>query len=185
MEAQANMDSNFSRLRDMIQHLKIAMLTTLDDKGNLISRPMIVQKFENEGIIWFFSKKNTSKTTEIQKDERVNVSLYNFEKQLYISVSGAAREEDDKNKIEEMWSENLNSWFPFGKNDPNLTLLRVEIHIGEYWDVSTNKMIELFNIVKSTNDSSFEASEKETISIDQAHNNPSLLTVPYKIDSFL
>jgi len=185
MEAQAQMDNKFSRLRNMVEHIKIAMLTSLDEKGNLISRPMAVQKMDNEGVIWFFTKKNSTKTNELEKDERVNLTFSSLDKQLYVSVSGAAREDADRVKIDELWNSEVSKWFPYGKDDPSLTLLRVEIHLGEYWDVANNKMIELFNIVSSlTNENSFQPSENETISLDQAHNDPNLLTVPYKIDSF-
>ncbi len=185
MEAQAQIDNQFSKLRDMIEHIKIAMLTTLDEKGNLISRPMAAQKVDNEGVIWFFTKKNSPKANELQKDERVNLSFSNLDKQLYVSVSGAAREDADRTKIDALWNPELDKLFPYGKDDPNLTLLRVEIHLGEYWDGANNKMIQLFNIVSTlTSENSFQPSENETISLDQAHNDPNLLTVPFKIDSF-
>jgi len=36
--------------------------------------------------------------------------------------------------IEELWSDAMKAFFPKGKNDPNLTLLEVDVHSVEYWD---------------------------------------------------
>ena len=186
MEANIQVDNKFSRLRDMVMHIKIAMLNTLDENGNFISRPMAAQKVDDDGIIWFFTKKDSSQVSETEKDKRVNLAFSNPDKQLYVSISGAAREYDDKEKINELWNPGLKAWYPYGKDDPQLTLLRVEIHKGEYWDIPSNKMAELYNIVKTNpGNETFQASETGTISIDEAHNDPSLLTVPFKIDSFL
>ncbi len=38
--------------------------------------------------------------------------------------------------IDRLWSEPWRVWFPDGKDDPNLVLLKVEPTGGEYWDNS-------------------------------------------------
>ena len=43
---------------------------------------------------------------------------------------------DDRAKIAELWDESWKIWFPAGKDDPTLTLLRIRGETGEYWDNS-------------------------------------------------
>lgn len=61
------------KLRDLIEDVEIAMLTTIDG-GVLRSRPMDTQETEFDGDLWFMTSKKHHKVEEINKDNRVNVS---------------------------------------------------------------------------------------------------------------
>jgi len=49
-------------------------------------------------------------------------------------MTGTARVNRDREMIEELWNDAMKAFFPKGKNDPNLTLLEVDVHSVEYWD---------------------------------------------------
>ena len=74
----------FAKLVTMIEALEVGMLTTEDKNGHLRSRPMATQKVE-DGVLWFFSAKDTPKILEVQKDSEVNVSYADPSNQVYIS----------------------------------------------------------------------------------------------------
>ena len=38
--------------------------------------------------------------------------------------------------IEELWNETWKIWFPRGKTDPSIVLLKIQPEHGEYWDNS-------------------------------------------------
>jgi general stress protein 26 len=40
----------------------------------------------------------------------------------------------DRQLIEEMWKEAWKVWFPGGKSDPNIAVLKFTAHEGEFWD---------------------------------------------------
>jgi hypothetical protein len=54
----------------------------------------------------------------------------------FVSISGTAVAVDDPRKVSEIWNEAWKVWFPGGKDDPTLTLLKVHVDRGEYWDNS-------------------------------------------------
>ena len=48
--------------------------------------------------------------------------------------SGTAELIRDREKIDELWRPEFKMWFPEGKEDPDVALLRVTLEKGEYWD---------------------------------------------------
>ncbi|MDV6331594.1 pyridoxamine 5'-phosphate oxidase family protein [Asticcacaulis sp. 201] len=50
------------------------------------------------------------------------------------SVAGRAAIERDRAKIDALWSDLDKVWFPAGKDDPNLVLIRFEAEEAEFWD---------------------------------------------------
>jgi general stress protein 26 len=40
-----------------------------------------------------------------------------------------------------MWNPLYKAWFPNGKDDPNITVLRVDVTEGEYWEANSSKLI--------------------------------------------
>ena len=80
----------FAKLVAMIEALDVGMLTTEDENGHLRSRPMATQRAE-EGVLWFFTGKDSPKIEEVKKDAQVNVSYADPNNQVYVSVSGPAR----------------------------------------------------------------------------------------------
>lgn len=53
---------------------------------------------------------------------------------FFACLSGTARIDNDFAMIEKLWSKQVESWFPGGKNDPNLALLRFDIDSAEMWE---------------------------------------------------
>lgn len=136
------------KLRDLIKDIDHAMLTTIDN-GVLRSRPMSTQKFEFDGTLWFFTSQSTHKAEEIERDNRVNVSYAAPGKSTFVSVSGTASLFRDQQKIDELWSPLHKLWFPKGKDDPDLVLLKVDVEQAEYWDFPSGTLVHLYSSLKS------------------------------------
>ena len=111
---------------------------------------MRTQEVKADGYLWFFNAENSAKTYEIQQDRNVNVSYMDDSKNTYVSVSGKARNVKDKAKIDELWHEALKAWFPEGKDDPNISLIKVTIDQAEYWDSPSSTLVHLYGVVKAT-----------------------------------
>ena len=136
------------KLRELIGDIEVAMMTTFDN-GVLRSRPMETQQTDHDGNLWFFSSLETHKTGEIMKDNRVNVSYASPDENAYVSISGTAEFSTDQAKIDELWSPSQRAWFPDGKEDPNLVLLKVKIEQAEYWDSGSNTFVEIVGFLKA------------------------------------
>jgi len=83
------------------------------------------------------------KTDEIRENQHVNVAYVDGDGDSFVSISGLASLVRDPVKIAELWSKRLRSWFPDGKKDPELALIRVRIDRAEVWDAKSATMIHL------------------------------------------
>ena len=138
------------KLYDLIKDVKICMMTTQEPDGSLHSRPMWNQDADTAGDLWFFTKLQSPKVTEISKDRQVNLAYSDPSKEHYVSLSGVAELVRDKAKIHEKWSEPLKAWFPGGKDDPQIALIRVHPERGEYWDSPSSTLLHLYGYAKAT-----------------------------------
>jgi len=65
----------------------------------------------------------------------------------FACLSGAARIDNDFGMIDKLWNKQVEAWFPGGKDDPNLALLRFDIDSAELWETDmslTGKVKMLF-----------------------------------------
>lgn len=136
-------------LRELINDIKFAMMTTVETDGSLRSRPMATQQVEFDGDLWFFTDKTTDKVDEILHDKEVNVSYAEPGKDRYVSVSGKAHIVRDRAKIKELWNPLYKAWFPEGEDDPNLVLIKVPVERAEYWSAPEGKFVQIYGFIKS------------------------------------
>ena len=64
-------------------------------------------------------------------------------------MSGLARLNRDRAVIDQHWSELLRTWFPKGKDDPEIALLEVTVQQAEYWDAPSSTMLHAYGYVKA------------------------------------
>jgi general stress protein 26 len=141
--------NELNTLREKIEKIDFAMLTTLEDDGDFHSRPMSTQKMDNDGTLWFFTYDDSTKVDEIQRDKRVSLTYTDKSSETYIAAAGKAELVKDRAKIDELWQDVLKAWFPKGKEDPRIALLKVTLHQAEYWDRPGGKMVKLFQVAKA------------------------------------
>ncbi len=134
------------RLRKLIKNTRTAMLTTVAADGTLRSRPMATLKARFEGDLWFVTRASAPKADEIKDNQNVNLAYSSPDDERFVSVTGTASLVRDPAKLQEMWSGRLKEWFPHGKKDPDLALIRVRVQQAEFWDPKTGKMVRLQDV---------------------------------------
>lgn len=149
MATSTQNSDDIKKLWGMIKDIRFTMMTTIDDDGTLRSRPMVAQQSEFDGDLWFFTGADSHKVDEVNQHHEVNLSYADPSKQDYVSISGTAQLVRDRQKIEELWSEPLATWFPKGKDDPNIALIRVHVTKAEYWDSPSSTMVHAYGYVKA------------------------------------
>jgi hypothetical protein len=77
----------------------------------------------------------------------------------------------DKGHIQDKWSEPLRTWFPEGKDDPQLALIRVHPERGEFWDSPSSTVIHLYGYVKAavTGSPPHELSDNQKVDLGGGH----------------
>lgn len=159
-------EEQLQKLNELIKDVQYAMFTTVEPDGTLRARPMATRKAEFDGTLWFFTKASAPKVDEVEQEQNVCVSYAKPEKQHYISMSGAARVVRDRNKIEELWTPELKAWFPGGKEDPDIALLRVEVSQAEYWDSHNSTIAHLLGLAKSVaTGTTYQPGENEKVNL--------------------
>lgn len=120
-------------LRELIDDIRHAMLVTVDCSGNLRSRPMCTAGHKFDGDIWFVTHADDPKVQEIATNSQVNVCYGSPTHDDFVSLSGHAEIVKDRKKIEGLWNDHLNDWFPDGPETSDLALIRVDVNEAEYW----------------------------------------------------
>ena len=124
-----------THLYELLKNFSTAMLISHRPDGNLHSRPMAIAELQPGAHAYFVTDASSPKVSEIRKDPRVHVTFQGSSG--YASLSGTAAVVSDRALIERLWTEAWRVWFPNGKDDPNIVLLRVDPTVGEYWDNRT------------------------------------------------
>lgn len=142
-EGKAPIEKDVRKLRKFIKGTRIAMFTTVASDGKLRSRPMATLKGGFDGDLWFVTRSTAPKAEEIKDNQHVNVSYADPEAERFVSISGLATLVREPAKVQEIWSRRLRAWFPDGKKDPELALIRVRIDRAEVWNSKTSTMVHL------------------------------------------
>lgn len=53
---------------------------------------------------------------------------------FFACMSGNVTQDNDPAMIDKLWSKQVEAWFPGGKDDPNLALVRFDIDSAELWE---------------------------------------------------
>ena len=97
-------------LKDIIKDVGVAMLTTRSPDGKLASRPMAPAAID--GLVFsHYLNTDSGKTDDVQTDPHVNISFYNPKTTDWVSVSGQAKINTDREKVKKHWSKALQAWF--------------------------------------------------------------------------
>ncbi len=135
------------RLGTLIGKARIGIITTVDEDGALVSRPMAVKDRDFDGDLWFFTEDPSHKTDEVRANPQVNVALDSGKG--WVSLAGEATVVKDAAKIDELWDTGAEAWFTDGRNDPKVALLKVTAHTAEYWATDDPKPLVLFKYAKA------------------------------------
>lgn len=133
-------------LHELLESFDTAMLITRH-REKLHARPMAVASVEGTNCVWFVSSIDSPKADEIREDPRVSAT---FQKERrFVALSGRAELVRDRAKIDALWKEAWRVWFPNGKNDPSIALIRVNVEDAEFWDNAGAKGVRyVFEAVK-------------------------------------
>lgn len=117
---------------DVLKHFETAMLVTKASGAAFRARPMAIAGREPNGDLWFVTSSDSPKVEELEKEAQVCATLQSSTR--FLSVSGRAVIVKDRQRIGQLWKPSWKVWFPKGKDDPSLVLVRLVASEAEYWD---------------------------------------------------
>jgi len=125
---------SLARLKELIDSIRVGLLTTVDLDGSLHTRPVETLRCDVDGTLWFFTDHQSPKAHELSHDMRVSIGYSEPAKKAYAVVTGHARILRDKALAAELWSFAQRAWYPQGLEDEHLSVLRVTLERAEYWE---------------------------------------------------
>ena len=140
-------DDDQNALIGLMKDMPIGMLTTTSADGTLRSVPMSRQEVDPSAELWFITAKDTDHVRDIA--QRPHVGLTFSSRSAWVSVQGTATVVDDLAKLNELWNTFAEAWLPGGPEDENASLIRVDVHGGEYWDTPGGRVASLVSFAKT------------------------------------
>src|SRR5436853_4661940 len=141
--------SDRNKVWDLIKDARTALLVTVGENDALEARPMGCLQTAFDGTLWFLTFRHSSTLQQVGRQDRVLVAYVNPEKYEYVAVSGRARVVDDRQKLQELWTEGLRVWFPKGPADPELAMIAIDVEKADYWADPASAFTYAFAYVKA------------------------------------
>ena len=107
------------------------------------SRPMAMQNEPFDGTLWFLTRSSSDKVDEIFEDQKVTLTFAEPKDSVYVALKGTASVNQDRAKINELWNPMYKAWFPGGETDPQIAVLKVNVHEGDFWEASGSRLLRL------------------------------------------
>ena len=112
-------------------------------------RPMSVLQVDDEGNLWFMSMKDSHKNIEIDADPFTHLFFQEGKNSGFLNIYGITEVVVDQEKIDQLWDPILKVWFQGGKDDANITLLKVVPTNVYYWDNKHGDMVAFAKMAAS------------------------------------
>lgn len=117
-------------LWDEIKDARVGMLGAMDGPPRHF-QPMTPFADKDEGRIWFFTRRDTELFKALGSGRDAMFIIQNNKYQA--CIEGRLTERMDRAKVEEYWNSVVASWYPDGKDDPQLALVSFEPKDAEIW----------------------------------------------------
>ena len=118
----------------------MTMMLGLDGVEDGHARPMTAQlddgdgaKDEHRGPIWFFCSKDNQLIGLLAQGHRASAHFASKGNDLFATIHGNVSEDTDRAVVERLWNPFVAAWFPGGKDDPDLRLLRLDPERAQIW----------------------------------------------------
>jgi general stress protein 26 len=104
-------------------------------------RPMTIQTDSDKkdsGPLWVFTSTNSHLVQALDGTQRVQASFVSKGHDLFAMIRGTVTLQNDRKQIDRLWNGFIAAWYPGGKDDPSLALLRFDAEEADIWlaDVS-------------------------------------------------
>jgi general stress protein 26 len=141
------MEKHVEKLKDLMSNCNVAMLGAFEEM-RMIFRPMAHVDVDDLGNIWFFVDMNAEVTAQINANPNVYINYACEKEDTYITIEGVANISNvNRDKIRELYSPAVKTWFPGGADDPNLGLLIVHPLEIDYWENNESKVLTYIKLL--------------------------------------
>lgn len=111
------------------------MMLGLDGIADDHAQPMtgLTDADAGRGPIWFFTTRDNMLVREMRLGHRAIAHFTSKGHDLFATLHGDLVVEDDREMIDRLWNHWVAAWFPEGKDDPQLELIRLDPERAQIW----------------------------------------------------
>ncbi len=121
------------RLWAEIEKAHIGMLGVVDGPPQHF-QPMTCFCEPEAGEIWFFTRAETDLARDVSAGVRkAMLVIQSKDREAQACVGGELTIEMDRARIDQWWSPMVAAWYPEGKDDPDLRLIRMKCQDARVW----------------------------------------------------
>ncbi len=138
-----------TRLWKEVEKGRYGMLGVMDAPHQHF-QPMTAFAEPEAGHIWFFTRKDTDLARRLQSG-RVHAMfvVQTRDQDLQACIGGHLSLDHDADRIDRFWNVVVAAWYPEGKTDPGLTLLRMDCEDAQVWLSEAGPVKFAFEIAKA------------------------------------
>lgn len=121
--------------KEFWKHLKDSNTGMLGlDQAGYHAQPMTAYREEETGTIWFFTRDESDLARDAALPDQSAMFQYGSKDQhVWACIRGKLSLSRDRERIERYWNPVVAAWYPEGKDDPHLALLRFDAEDGQIW----------------------------------------------------
>ena len=147
-------------LQDKLSGRQVAMVTTGDEKRLLSSRPVTLQRIDDDGRLWFLVDRHASWVTPADRSA-VNAS-FTGERGLWVSCSGRLELDGSKERVDELLGAMSETFFEGDAEPIAMAIVPRQI---EWWS-APNTAVQVLDMVRAkVSDHPPDAGESGTLDV--------------------
>jgi general stress protein 26 len=135
-----------TRLWDEIEKRRTGMLGLMSDNQHF--QPMTAFLDREAQQIWFFTYNDTDLAQAIASGGGHAMFVFQ-EKDLQACIGGRLSLSHDPERMARYWNPMVAAWYPEGKEDPRLTLLRFDCEDAQVWLTEAGPVRYFFEVAKA------------------------------------
>ena len=120
------------RLWKELDQARIVMLGLVGGEPHHM-QPMAAFGDKEGDAIWFFTKTSTDLVRQTGSGHDAMVCLMAKDMEFQACIHGQLVQDLDRAKMDTFWSPYVSAWYPEGKDDPELTMVRLDPNDARVW----------------------------------------------------
>ena len=158
-------DEARGRLWDEIKKVRYGMLGLVGAKSGGHFQPMTAFCEPQTGDLWFFTRTSTDLARAVEGGADAMFIVQAKDQAFQACVGGRIQLSHDASRIDKYWNAVVAAWFPDGRDDPQLTLLRLQAADAQVW-LSESSPIKFFWEIGKANLNKSEPDVGQVLSVD-------------------
>jgi general stress protein 26 len=147
MAHELSNDEVRDRLWKAIEDDHTGMLGLTHDNHHFQPMTAFVEKDTN--TLWFFTRNDTDLAQSVAGGAGTDAAFIFTDRKLQACIDGRLTLSHDRERIDRYWNAHVAAWYPDGKDDPALTMLRLDVSEAAVWITEGGLLKYAFEVAKA------------------------------------